>query len=141
MAIFVLVAWIVQAAVGVWLLVGWIRHGRGASASAVLSHVVLGVAGLAMWIAFVQTDALAWAWLAFAAMTIGNAIGDSVMLIGRTRRLRGESLGFWRDYGAAVSATFRGEFPRHVVFHTLFSAVVYFPCLGVCIGATVAAAS
>lgn len=139
MALFVLVAWIIQALVGVWLFAGWVRHGRGASASAVLTHAALGFVGLGLWIVYVATGGLAWAWLAFAAMTVGNVIGDSVMLIGRTRRLHGGSQGYWKDYGAAVQATLRRRLPPKVVFHTLFSAVVYFPCLAVCIGATIAA--
>lgn len=132
----VLGAWVIQAAVGVWLFVRWI-FGGGGRAGTVVTHVVGAVASLVAWIVFVVTGGLAWAWAAFAVVTVANAVGDT-MLRGRERRRAG-STGFWRDYGAAIASVFRGRMPPAVAFHAAFAGVVYFTCLGVAIGATIAA--
>jgi len=133
----VLAFWVIQAAVGVALFVAWLRHGRGGSAGMVLTHVALAIVGLALWIAFLATGAVLPAWLAFAALTVGNGVGDT-MLVRRYRRTSGSTDTFWKAYGGAIAATFRGALPRRVVFHALFAGVVYFTCLGVCIAASVA---
>ena len=130
----VLGAWLIQAGVGIVLLAGWIRHGRGRSAATVLTHVALAVAGLALWASFVMTGALLPAWSAFAVLTAVNGFGDA-MLIRRHRRAVGRTT-FWKDYGRAIAAVFAGRMPKHVSFHALFAGVVYFTCLGVCIGAS-----
>lgn len=134
MPYFVLAAWALQAAVGLSLLLQWLRHGRR-SALRVLSHAALGLLSLGLWTIFLVSDASEFAWSAFAVMNVGNAIGDS-MLISRWRRMHGTS-GFVADYGGAIGAVFRGQMPPAVAFHALFSGIVYFSCLGVCIGATV----
>ena len=136
----VLGTWIVQGAVGVVLLTGWLRHARGRNASTVLTHVALSLAGLVAWVWFLLSGTVIPAWIALGTLTVGNALGDS-MLIRRHRRATGVTTGYWRDYGTTIAAVFRGGFPRPVAFHAVFAGVVYFTCLGVCIGATVAAAS
>lgn len=127
----------IQAIAGVMLLTGWWRHGR-AIAPRVLTHVALGLVGLGTWVTFTITGAVVWGWIAFAAITVGNGVGDSLM-IRRFRRQRGYAAGMWSDYGAAIAAVFRGRMPRTVAFHALFAGVVYFTTLGVCIGATMGA--
>jgi len=134
----VLAAWIVQAGVGVALFVGWLRHGRGSHAPTVLTHVGLSLAGLGLWVWFVLGGGLWPAWLALVAITAGNVLGDA-MMVRRSRRATGVTTTFWKGYGAAIGQVFRGVMPPHVTFHALFAGVVYFTCLGVCIGATVAA--
>ena len=129
----VLAAWVIQAAVGVSLVISWWRHGHRGAAS-VITHAGSLIAGLALWIAFVVTDALWAPWLAFAVMTVGNGFGD-VMLVQRHRSAAGVSA----SYGSAIGAVFSGQMPPRVTFHACFGGVVYFLCLGVCIGATVAA--
>ncbi|GGC84401.1 hypothetical protein GCM10011512_09040 [Tersicoccus solisilvae] len=119
---------------------GTLRNAAGRSASTVLTHVGLSLTGLALWIGFLVSGNVLPAWLALAAITAGNSLGDS-LLIARGRRLTGERRGFWPDYGAAIAAVFRGRMPRTVIFHALFAGVVFFSCLGVCIGATIAAAA
>lgn len=104
-----------------------------------MTHVALGVGALALWVTSTVTGVLVWAWAAFALLTVGNGVGDS-LLIARSRRTRRRSEGFFPDYGAAIAGVFRGEMPWTVVFHALFSGVVYFTCLGVCIGATMSGA-
>lgn len=136
MAYVVLGAWLVQGSVGIALLVRWARTGRP-SAVTVFTHVVLGLAGLALWTVFLMSSNVVPAWLAFGLITVGNGFGD-VMLVRRWRRMSGTTSGFWSDYGKTVGAAFRGELPKPVLFHSLFSGVVYFSCLAACIGATVA---
>ena len=136
MAYLVLIAWLVQSAVGIALLLNWWRHGRRA-APRVIVHVALGVVALGLWIALLATGAALWGWIAFALITIGNGIGDS-MLVRRWRSTIGPSAGFWGDYGRAIRDVFRGRMPRAVTFHALFAGVVYFSCLAACIMATAA---
>lgn len=127
----------IQAIAGVVLLVAWWRHGRRSAAS-IAGHVVaIGSAGV-VWVVFAVTGAIGWAWLAVVLLTIGNTLGDA-LLRRRWRGMSGRSEGFGRDYGGAIGAVFRGRMPKAVVFHALFAGAVYFSCLGVAIGATVAA--
>lgn len=137
MAWVVLLAWIIQAAVGLTLFIDWLRQARGRGARTVVSHIVLSLAGLVFWVWFLSTGTVALAWIAFAIITAGNTFGD-IMLLRRARRLAPESTTVWQRYKVAISAIFGRELPPRVSFHALFSAVVYFTCLGVCIGATVA---
>jgi hypothetical protein len=134
---FVLAAWVLQGAVGVVLLVRWAQN-AASGAPRVIGHVGCALIALGLWIAFLVTASPPLAWSAFAVVTVGNTLGD-VMLVSRSRRLHGDRSRGWSDYGRAIADTFRGRLPRPVVFHALFSAVVYFSCLGVCIGATIAA--
>ena len=135
MAYLVLLAGLIQAAVGVSLLVGWLRHGRRRPA-VVVGHVAVVTVSLALWIAFSATGLVALAWTAFAVLTVGLTIGD--MLLAARARRGVASKTTWADYGSSIAAVFRGRMPRRVTFHALFSPVVYFPMLAVCIGATIA---
>ena len=134
----VLAAWLVQGAVGLSMLIGWLRRGRGRGGGTIAVHVVSSLLGLALWIVFLATGALLPAWLALLSITVGNVYGDR-MLLGRARRIDPSAITVWQRYGVALSAIFRGKLPPRVAFHALFAGVVYFTCLGVCIGATVAA--
>lgn len=140
MEIVVLGVWVIQSAVGLTLFVGWLRHAHGRGARTVVTHAVLMLSGLAVWIWFVMTGALAVAWGAFAVITAGNIFGDA-MLLGRARRIAPEARSLSQRYGVAIAGIFRGQIPPRVGFHAFFAAAPWFTCLGVCIGATVAAAS
>ncbi len=130
----------IQAIAGLVLLVRWWRVGRP-TAAPVFSHVAVGVISLGLWITFTVTDAVVWGWLALVGLTIGNTIGDALLLVPRWRRHTGQRQSFFRDYGAAIAGVFRGKLPALVAFHAVFAGAVYFSCLGVCIGATIAAAA
>ncbi len=136
MAALVLAAWVVQASVGVSLAVTWWRRSRH-GASTVRAHAAAGAAGLALWVTFVVTASLVAAWAAFVVITVGNGYGDD-MLLGRVHSRTGTT-SKRRNYPVAIAAIFRGEMPPRVAFHALFSGVVYFSCLSVCIAATVSA--
>jgi hypothetical protein len=133
MTVVVLVVWLVQAASGVALLSR--RLGQGRPSSLVVSHVVLSIAALGCWAAFVVRHAVVWGWFAFALVTAVNTVGDA-MLIGRSRRLAGRRGPFFADYGAAIRATVRGRLPRRVTFHALFAGAAYFTALAACISAS-----
>jgi len=135
MSYVVLVAWLVQAAVGVLLLTGWFRHGRVRS-PVVLTHVGLSVLGLACWTTYVLVDQVLWAWAALLLITIGNGFGDN-MLLWRTRRMGGSHLSTVNAYKVALRSIFRRRLPLRVGFHALFAGVVYFSTLAVCVVATV----
>jgi hypothetical protein len=136
MAYFVLVVWVIQAAVGVSLAVTWWLHGRRGEGT-VRTHVAAAVIGLASWVAFIVTGALVWAWASFVAITVGNTYGDK-MLLGRVRGRTGTTAKR-RNYPVAIAAIFRGEMPRRVAFHAVVAGVVYFSCLFVCIADTFSA--
>lgn len=127
----VLAAWVIQAGAGVGLVVRMLRGGRRLRPTAIVHFTLLGTA-LAIWVAFLAGQATWLGWLSFALMTIGNGFGDW-MLVQRWRALSASRGGFWADYGKTVRAAMRGEFPKIVVFHALFSGVVYFTCLAACI--------
>lgn len=135
MSWFVLVAWLVQAVVGVLLLVRWARH-RRPQAVRVLTHVGLSVAGLLLWVVHLASGSAVPAWIALVLITIGNAFGDNV-LVARWRRGERSPLRGLAAYGATLRAVFRGRLPRPVLFHAVFAGVVYFSALAACIVASV----
>lgn len=139
MDLIILGAWIAQAAAGVALLIGWARHAHRAGARAVITHVVVVLACLASWIAFVVTDSVLWAWLPVIGLCIGIPFGETQM-VAHSRRVRGEAPAGMRDYVRALGTVFTGRLPALVTFHAIFSAVVFFGSLGVAIGATIAGA-
>lgn len=132
----VLAAWLIQAGVGVSLLIGWARHARGAGAALVLPHILLMVGFLVPWSMFAATGDVLWAWASIGVLLIGIPFGDA-MMVRRSRRIRGESNPGLRDYGPAIATAFAGRLPPTVTFHAIFSAVVFFAPLGVAIAATV----
>lgn len=135
MSYIVLVAWLVQASVGVLLLTGWLRHGRP-HPRVVVTHVTLSVLGVACWITYVLTDRVLWAWVALLLITVGNGFGDT-MLLRRTRSMGGSHLSTVNAYKLALRSMFKGRLPFRVSFHAVFAGVVYFSTLAVCIAATV----
>lgn len=128
-----------QLLVGVLLLVGWVRHARGAGTGPVVAHTALMVGYLVPWAVFIATGHPVWAWGAVGVLSIGIPFGD-VLMVHRSRRIRGERRPGLRDYGPAIGDVFAGRMPAKVAFHALFGGVVFFGSVGVAIGATVVAA-
>lgn len=135
----VLAAWLIQASVGVTLLVSWVRRARGQDAALVIPHAIMMLVFAASWTVFIVTGAVPWAWVGFGILAAFIGFGDATM-VRRARSMRGQANGGMRDYGPALRVVLAGGLGRRVAFHALFSAVVFFGCLGVAIGATVAAA-
>ncbi len=136
MAAVLLGAWILQAGVGLSLAVSWWRLGRR-HVRTVGGHIVSSLVGLAAWSAYVVSGSLLAAWAAVAAITVGNTLGDEMLL--RRVRHRTGSTSKRRNYPAAVAAIFRGRMPARVAFHALFAGVVYFGSFIVSLVDTVAA--
>lgn len=133
----VLGAWIIQALVGVTLFVSWLRHGRGQSARLIVTHAVMMVSFLVPWVAFIATSAPVWAWVGFGILLVFIGFGDYAV-VQRTRAVRGETNRGLRDELLAVKMALSGRFGRTLVFHAIWSPVVFFGALGIAIGATVA---
>ncbi|NLG63211.1 MAG: hypothetical protein GX539_13315, partial [Candidatus Cloacimonetes bacterium] len=101
MGYLVLAAWVIQATVGVTLLVSWARHGRGRSAGLLITHAVAMVAFVAPWTVFIVTGAVAWAWVGMAVLTAFIGFGDTAM-VRSARRVRGWGDRGLRDYFPAI---------------------------------------
>ncbi|MFE6997520.1 hypothetical protein ACFVAE_16280 [Microbacterium sp. NPDC057659] len=138
MGYMVLAAWVVQAAVGVSLLVSWARHAKGRNRGLVLTHATAMIAFAVVWIVFIVTGGVGWAWAGLGVLAVFIGFGDATM-VRRARAVRGETNPGLRDYGPAIGVALSGSLGRRTRFHALFSALVFFPCLAVCIIATIAA--
>jgi hypothetical protein len=89
MAIAALIAWIVTAAGGFYLLATWIRkggHRRVAGASSnfppalIFGHFALAAIGLIVWIIFVATDKKAFAWTSFGLLVVIALLGFTMLI-------------------------------------------------------------
>lgn len=95
MAYAALVAWVLAAGAGVYLLIAWMAEGGLRSqaikvtrfpAVVVLGHPLSALAGLAAWIAHIATARAVYAWSAFAALAVSTMLGFVMF----TRWLAGE---------------------------------------------------
>jgi manganese efflux pump family protein len=85
-----LIAWLITAASGGYVLVHWLRAGgrlRRRAATAVppavlLGHPALGLLGLVLWTVFVATGWVALAWVATGLLVPVAGLGMAVLVIG-----------------------------------------------------------
>jgi manganese efflux pump family protein len=85
-----LIAWLITAASGGYVLVHWLRAGgrlRRRAATAVppavlLGHPALGLLGLVLWTVFVATGWVALAWVAAGVLAPVAGLGMAVLVIG-----------------------------------------------------------
>lgn len=84
-----LIAWIVTALGGFYLLATWVRHGghrRTAGANSnfppalIFGHFGLAAAGLVIWIIFVATDKKAFAWTSFGLLVVIALLGFAMLI-------------------------------------------------------------
>jgi hypothetical protein len=75
MNIAALIAWIVTAGGGFYLLITWARHGGARTPGAsrfppalILGHAALAAAGLVVWLVFLAAGTAALAWIAFGLL-------------------------------------------------------------------------
>jgi hypothetical protein len=129
-----LAAWLVEAAVGLTLVVSWLRTKRH-QAGVVAAHVAPTLVAVGLWTSYVVTERVLWGWIAFGIITVSLGFGDAVLL-GRTRRLVGPGGSLVADYRNTVGAMVRGRHPQRVIFHAAFSPVVYFGTLAACVAAS-----
>lgn len=88
MRVAALVAWLLSAAAGSYLLTHWLAGGglrRQATkvtrypATLVLAHPVLAVAGLVMWVLFLTGGRVAYAWGAFGVLVVVALLGFAML--------------------------------------------------------------
>lgn len=88
MAVAALVAWIVAALGGFYLLVTWVRHGairRGGSSNSnyppalIFGHFGLAAAGLVLWLIYVATRVTALAWTSFGVLVVVAVLGFTML--------------------------------------------------------------
>lgn len=113
-------AWVVAAAGGGHLLIGWVAGGGPAAkvtrfpALVVAGHPLAGLAGLGVWIVYLATARAAFAWAAFAVLLVVVLQGFMLFtrwLVGRGgRHARGADRPFPAAavavHGAVAAATF-----------------------------------
>jgi hypothetical protein len=88
MSIAALVAWVLTAGAGLFMLVRWIRHGGARQAGPthfqpvrVFSHFGLAAAGLVVWIFYLITDNSLLAWIAFADLVLVATLGGLLVRV------------------------------------------------------------
>lgn len=135
MGLLVLVIGLVQAAIGVSLLVSWARHAHGQDVGLIVTHVVAMLGFFVPWALFVVTGDGWWAWAGFAVLAVFIGFGDAEV-VRRTSRARGTTRPGLRDYWRSMVEVCAGRFGRRLQIHTILSAFVFFPALGVAIAAT-----
>jgi hypothetical protein len=118
MAVAALVTWLVTAVLGAVLLVRWATRGGVSGGGAaptrlvpalVFGHLLLAVAGLIVWIAYLVADVESLIWVAFALLVLVAVLGDVM---------------FFRWWGSRRQATPESGLPVAVVYgHGLFAVV------------------
>src|SRR5690242_9199427 len=95
MAIAAMVAWVVTASIGVYMLRTWVTHGglrrqratgAGVPPAVVFGHASAALTGLLVWLGFVKTRSDLLAWLGVAVMTGAIAWGSVRSPCGRRTR-------------------------------------------------------
>lgn len=136
LAIVALVLLAAAAALGLASLIAWSRHRVGGFPVAkIAAHVALQILSIGIWVAFALTGAVVLAWIAFAAITVGQVFGDLLMFASyRARNPGALKPGYRAVSGDALS------FKRPAAsFHALVGAAAWFGMLAICILATVVA--
>jgi manganese efflux pump family protein len=87
MAVAALIAWIITALGGFYLLATWISKGghRASEGSrfpppVIFGHFALAATGLIVWIIYVATDADAWAWIALVILALVAVLGFTMLV-------------------------------------------------------------
>ena len=93
-----LIAWVVTAGGGfvllaIWLSRGGMQEGREPGSRIrpplILSHFLLAVTGLVIWIIYIATDSDALAWIALGMLAVVALLGFTMFAIWYQRRQRG----------------------------------------------------
>lgn len=121
-----LVAWLIQGGVGVALL----RRRR--ATPLVLWHVLPIAVALGLWTWFTLGGPPAVGWVVFGVFVVALGVGDA-MLVQRAVPLLPPGTTGIRRYPEAIRLVFTRRMPSAVVFHALFSPVVFFGALVACL--------
>lgn len=125
----VLVLLVATAALGLVSLRAWWRHrGTAFPARRIAAHVVLQLASIGLWTAFVIGGALAVGWIAFVVITAGQVLGDLLMFAShRARRgVRGKA-----SYRAVARDVLGFSRPAPAL-HAILGALGWFGMLAAC---------
>lgn len=117
----VLVALLLQASVGVKLLLDWWRKSRPTPTA--FLHAGVADTATILWIVYMAVDKSWLAWASFAVILLGNFLGD-LLLIDHWRGRTGQGTSFFKDYGAAVMSVVRGQHPRVPTLHAAGAGIV-----------------
>ncbi len=127
MSIAALITWVITAGLGSYMVATWRRHG-GAKGdpetthlppARVFTHLGLAVAGLVVWIVFLASGDVVWAWIAVADLVLVAALGG---VMARRWTLDG------RAAMSGADATSHGDLAEQhiarppVVIHGIFAA-------------------
>lgn len=130
LAAIVLVFLLTTAVLGVLSLRAWLRHGSASLPVAkVVTHVVLQVVSMGLWIAFIVTGEPWIAWTTFVIITAGQTFGDLLMFASyRARR------NVTRVSNYVVVAKDLLSFSRPVpALHAIVGALGWFGMIAVCV--------
>ncbi len=116
-----LIAWILTAGGGFFLLSIWLRRGGLAQREGgnrirpplIFGHFGLAATGLVLWVVYLLTDSGALAWIAFALLALVAALGWTMFAIWYQRRRARPAEG--RDVDAVPGVPAEQHFPVPVV--------------------------
>jgi len=106
-----LVTWVLTAGGGFVMLAQWLGSGGMRQGSEpgtrirpwlILSHFLLAVTGLVIWIIYIVSDRDSLAWIAFAILAVVALLGWTMFAIWWQRRTRGPAAGTQAAGGAAA---------------------------------------
>lgn len=127
---------LVTGSIGLSMLVHWWRQNdAGFPTFKLVTHAILQVTSIALWVSFIVTQELALAWTTFTVITVGQTLGDLVMFA--SYRSRMSVVGSVPYFAAARDVlSFRRPAPA---VHAICGAIAWFGMLAICIAATVTA--
>ena len=129
-AVVALVTWVLNAAVGLWMLGRW----RGRAGLLVYSHLATASLGLTLWIIYLTVDRpAAVAWAAFVVLNVNNGLGDTALTRGWRRRNPHAARSSGRDYLNAAVELMSGRRPI-VLAHGMLAGATYFLVLLAALG-------
>lgn len=124
---------VITAGLGLTAFISWLQHRDTRLPVVKLStHIFLQAVAILLWLIFVISDILVFAWLSFGILTLGQVFGDLLMFASfRSRNSNNSQLKY-----LSVARDVLG-FKRPVPgFHALIGAVSWFGMLAICIIAT-----
>ena len=121
MSYVVLVALLLQASVGVKMLIDWWRTSRPTPQA--FLHAGVADAAAILWIVYMVADKTWIAWASFVVILFGNFFGD-LLLIDHWRGRTGQRRSFFKDYGAAAMSVVRGQHPKVPTVHAAGAGIV-----------------
>jgi len=118
---------------GIGNAIRWARSGAAqVPFGRILAHGAVQCFAGVLWVIFALSAAPLIGWAAFIVITVGQVLGDTLMLTSHRARHPQQPSG----YGAAAAATLSFERPTSAL-HAILGAVAWFGMLGICIAISV----